>query len=162
MNTPSATSLLVPLRQGDNVVCLEVCLFSANNVNLTIVFAVKMLNLCYKCKHSCFITIKGCTHTTFLKTFLKNHRLKFLCHSILKLQRATYIRQVAVYFVKAFVGNEYVYFNGLVTFLVNNESIVVGVLLVDGDIALFTISANFFSVWEFAQQHCIGSTLCGV
>ena len=80
----------------------------------------------------------------------------------LELQGATYIRQVAVYLVKAFVGNEYVYFNGLVSFLVNNESIVVGVLLVDGDIALFTISADFFSVGEFAQQHCIGSTLCGV
>ena len=50
MNTPSATSLLVPLRQGDNVVCLEVCLFSANNVEFNLVFIAGMLNLCYKCK----------------------------------------------------------------------------------------------------------------
>ena len=50
MNTPSATSLLVPLRQGDNIVCLEVCLFSANNVDFNFLFIVGMLNLCYKDK----------------------------------------------------------------------------------------------------------------
>ena len=68
----------------------------------------------------------------------------------LKLQRATYIRQVAVYLLKAVVGNEYVYFNGLVTFLVNIKCIVIGVLLVNGDIFPLTISADFFSVGEFA------------
>ena len=68
----------------------------------------------------------------------------------LKLQRATYIRQVAVYLVKAFVVNKQMHFNGFVPLLVNIKCIVMGVLLVNGDIAPLTISANFFSVGEFA------------
>ena len=93
---------------------------------------------------------------------LNIRHFKILCHLILKLQRATYIRQVAVYLLKAVVGNKQMHFNGFVALFVNIKCIVMGVLLVNGDISSLTISADFFSVGEFAQQHYIGSTLCGV
>ena len=78
MNTPSATSLLVPLRHGDNVVCLEVCLFSANNVEFNLVFIAELLNLCYKNNAVLYKQQKGCTRTTFLKHLLYVYRFEFV------------------------------------------------------------------------------------